>query len=217
MYFLFVNDTSIELFKEEILKVDSFARMIGAKGYGWMGFRALDLCYGYRTMYRHLKEEDRRQKVVRDVYRKKPFPGWDTEEMAEAIATYTDIQQDNEMDSYIICEEQIAATNTYIQSLELTVATDGIKVTDEGDIVDSSDTMEKLKLAYDLQEKQYKIRKMLRDSLLGKLSDKGSKIKGDKEVTWLERVNNEQRKIRAEQKKKGAEQPNTPLLEEESK
>lgn len=206
MYFQFVNDTSIELFKEEILKVDAFSTLISTKGYGWMGFRVLDLCYGYRTLYRHLPEEERREKVVRDVYKKKPFPGWDTDEMTEAVTVYLDIQQDNEMDSYIICEEQIAATNIYIQSLELTAATDGIEVTDDGEVRDSSSTMEKLKLAYDLQEKQYKMRKMLRDSLLGKLSDKGSKIKGDKEVTWLERVNNEERKRRAEAKKQGSEQ-----------
>ncbi len=206
MYFNFRDDISLEFFKEEIMKVDAFARLVKAPGYGWQGFKALDLCYAYKSFYGHLELEVRRSKIIKDLFSKKTFGGWETELMQDAIEQYIDKQYDVELEAYRINEEQLAATNKYIQSLRLPLDAD-ISM-EEGNVVDAESVMSKLKQAYALQETQLETRKLLRESLLGKMSDKGSKIKGDKEVTWLERKNNEER-LRRKNTKQGSEPEET--------
>ena len=201
-FFTFRDDVSLEYYKEEIMKVDAFARLVKAPGYGWQGFKALDLCYAYKSFYGHLEEDIRKAKIVKDLFSKKAFGGWETDVMKEAIEQYIDKQYDVEMEAYRNNEEQIASTNNYISSLKLPADSD-ISIED-GEVVDAESTMAKLKIAYALLDTQLDMRKRLRESLLGKLSDKGSKIKGDKEVTWLERKNNEER-MRRKNAKQGSE------------
>lgn len=201
-YWSFKDDVSLELNKVEIAKVSEFADLVKSR-YGWEGFVAIDLCYGYKTMYSHMDLPERQSLAARDAYKRKTFPGWDSELMTEAIEKYMQLQFDIELDSYLANEEKIMQTNKEIRACDVSAKKkkEFEYNADSGELGEDIDVEDKLKSLYDLMKKQFEIRKMLRESLLGKNQDKGSKVRGDKTITFLERINNEVRQRNRNERK----------------
>jgi len=123
-----INDTLIDIDRQgNVFMKDNSVALVPElwavykhKDYGSNAIRYIVMMYDYKSPYRHLLEESRKESVIMDIFEKKSNYKMDKEIMQKAIEKYKSLQYDPIIEQYNVLTEKISEYSKFIKDMDIT-------------------------------------------------------------------------------------------------